>query len=52
MVQTLVAQRLEPVIVDVTPVNPEYMGDAGHEEIMVHAGLAEVCMAVDDIPKI
>ena len=34
------------------PGGSDAMGDAGHEEIMVHAGLAEVCMAVDDIPKI
>ncbi len=59
MVQTLVAQRLEPVIIDVNPKSREfarqqnlhlYLGDAGHEDILMHAGLAGVCMAVVTIP--
>jgi CPA2 family monovalent cation:H+ antiporter-2 len=59
ILETLVAQRLEPVIIDVNPKNLEYarqqelqfhVGDAGHEEILMHAGLAEVCMAVVTIP--
>lgn len=59
VVQALLAQRLEPVIIDVNPKNREYareqhlqfhMGDAAHEEILLHAGLAEVCMVVVTIP--
>ncbi|MGD8449386.1 MAG: cation:proton antiporter [Desulfobacterales bacterium] len=59
VVQTLLAQHLEPVIIDVNPKSREYarqqglhlhMGDAGHEEILLHAGLAAVCMAVVTIP--
>jgi CPA2 family monovalent cation:H+ antiporter-2 len=59
VVQTLVTQHLEPVIIDVNPENREYarqqgfhlyLGDAGHEDILIHAGLAEVCMVVVTIP--
>jgi CPA2 family monovalent cation:H+ antiporter-2 len=59
VVQTLVTQHLESVIIDVNPQNREYarqkglhlyLGDAGHEDILIHAGLAEVCMAVVTIP--
>ena len=59
VVQTLVAQHLEPVIVDINPKNREYarqqglhlyLGDAGHEEILIHADLGEVCMVVVTIP--
>ena len=59
VVQALVAQRLEPVIIDVNPKSREFarqqglhlhLGDAGHEEVLMHAGLAGVCMAVVTIP--
>jgi len=59
VVQTLIAQRLEPVIIDVNPKSRElarqqglhlHLGDAGHEEVLMHAGLAGVCMAVVTIP--
>jgi len=59
VVQTLVAQRLEPVIIDVNPKSIEYarqqslhlhLGDAGQEEILMHAGLPTVCMAVVTVP--
>ena len=59
VVQTLVAQRLEPVIIDVNPKSREYarqqslhlhLGDAAQEEILMHAGLSEVCMVVVTIP--
>jgi len=54
VVQTLVAHRLEPLLIDVNPKSREYarhqglhlqLGDAVHEEILMHAGLAGVCMA-------
>jgi CPA2 family monovalent cation:H+ antiporter-2 len=59
VVQTLIGQRLQPVIIDINPKSREYarqqdldihLGDAGHEEILMHAGLAEACMAVVTIP--
>ncbi|HHE74334.1 MAG TPA: sodium:proton exchanger [Desulfobacteraceae bacterium] len=59
VVKTLVAHRLEPVLIDVNPKSRDYarqqglrlhLGDAGHEEILMHAGLADVCMAVVTIP--
>jgi len=59
VVQTLVAQRLEPVIIDVNPKSREYahqqslhlhLGDAGQEEVLMHAGLPGVCMVVVTIP--
>lgn len=59
VVQTLVTQHLEPVIIDVNPKNREYarqqglhlyLGDAGHEDILIHAGLTDVCMVVVTIP--
>ena len=27
-----------------------HLGDAAHEEVLVHAGLADVCMAVVTVP--
>ena len=59
VVQTLKAQHLEPVIVDINPKNreyarqhglPLYLGDASQEDILTHADLAEVCMVVVTIP--
>lgn len=59
VVQTLVAHRLEPVLIDVNPKSRKYahqqglrlhLGDAGHEEMLMHAGLAGVCMAVVTVP--
>jgi len=59
VVQTLMAQRLEPVIIDINPKSREYarqhnlhlhLGDAAQEEILMHAGLSEVCMVVVTIP--
>jgi CPA2 family monovalent cation:H+ antiporter-2 len=59
VVQTLIAQRLKPVLVDVNPKSREYarqqglrlhLGDAGHEEVLMHARLADVCMAVVTVP--
>ena len=59
VVQTLVSHKLEPLLIDVNPKSREYardqglhlhLGDAVHEEILMHAGLAGVCMAVVTIP--
>ena len=59
VVQMLMAHRLEPVLLDVNPGSREYarqrdlqlhLGDAGHEEVLMHAGLAKVCMAVVTVP--
>jgi CPA2 family monovalent cation:H+ antiporter-2 len=59
VVQTLITHRLEPVLIDVNPKSREYarqqnlrlhLGDAGHEEVLLHAGLADVCMAVVTVP--
>jgi K+:H+ antiporter len=59
VVQTLLANHLEPVLIDVNPKSRDYarelglrlhLGDAGYEDILMHAGLAEVCMAVITVP--
>jgi CPA2 family monovalent cation:H+ antiporter-2 len=59
VVQTLVSNRLEPVLVDINPNSREYarqhnlrlhLGDASHEEVLVHAGLTGVCMVVVTVP--
>lgn len=59
VVETLVANRLQPVLVDVNPMSRNYagakglrlhLGDAGHEEVLIHAGLTGVCMTVVTIP--
>jgi len=59
VVQTLLAQHLEPVIIDVNPKSRDYarqqslhlhLGDAGQEEILIHAGLLDVCMVVVTVP--
>jgi CPA2 family monovalent cation:H+ antiporter-2 len=50
---------LEPIVIDVNPKSLKYgqqvgikvhLGDAGRDEILIHAGLSEVCMAVVTIP--
>ena len=59
VVETLMTHGLKPVLLDVNPMSREYasrhgldlhLGDAGHEEVLMHAGLAKVCMAVVTIP--
>lgn len=59
VVQMLIRHRLEPVLMDVNPKSREYarekslrlhLGDAAHEELLIHAGLADVCMAVVTVP--
>jgi len=59
VVKTLLAQRMEPVLIDVNPKSREYarqldlhlhLGDASREEILMHAGLSSVCMVVVTVP--
>jgi len=59
VVHSLKENLLEPIIIDVNPVNRSvalkmvvqfYPGDASSEEVLLHAGLAEVCMAVITVP--
>ena len=59
VVQMLLTHQLEPVLLDVNPKSREYareqglrlhLGDAAHEEVLMHAGLTEVCMAVVTVP--
>jgi CPA2 family monovalent cation:H+ antiporter-2 len=59
VVQTLMEHQLKPVLIDVNPKSRDYarqlglrihLGDAAHEEILMHAGLAEICLAVVTVP--
>jgi len=59
VVNHLMKNQLEPIIIDVNPQSrlaarkmgiKFYLGDASSEEILLHAGLAEVCMAVITVP--
>jgi CPA2 family monovalent cation:H+ antiporter-2 len=59
VVQMLLNHQLEPILLDVNPKSREYarqlglqlhIGDAGHEEILMHAGLARVCLVVVTVP--
>ena len=59
VVETFLERKLEPVVIDVNPKSREYaqqvgikihLGDASHEEILLHAGLSEVCMTVITVP--
>ena len=59
VVQMLLNHQLKPVLLDVNPESREYarqmglqlhIGDAGHEEILMHAGLAQVCLVVVTVP--
>jgi CPA2 family monovalent cation:H+ antiporter-2 len=59
VVEMLIAHQLKPVLIDVNPRSLKYanqqglrlhLGDAGREEVLMHAGLASVCMAVVTIP--
>ena len=59
VVELLLAQRMVPVAIDVNPQSRRYgekhgidvhLGDAGHEEILNHAGLESVCMVVVTVP--
>jgi len=59
VVQTLIKHRIEPILIDVNPRSRDYahqlglrlyLGDANNEEILMHAGLAEVCLVVVTVP--
>lgn len=59
VVQTLMERQLEPVVIDVNPHSRKFaqetgikihLGDATNEEILMHAGIQEVCMAVVTVP--
>jgi CPA2 family monovalent cation:H+ antiporter-2 len=57
--EALLARGLTPVVVDINPQSVKtgrtmgievHLGDASHEEVLVHTGLADVCMAVVTVP--
>ena len=59
VVHSLREGKLEPVVIDINPKSREFtketgvkvhLGDAGHEDILMHAGLSGVCMAVVTVP--
>jgi CPA2 family monovalent cation:H+ antiporter-2 len=59
VVDGLMESRLEPVVIEMNPEGREYekrlgievhLGDASHEDVLKHAGLSDVCMAVVTIP--
>ena len=59
VVHTLIKRQLEPVVIDVNPHNRKvaqqigikiHLGDAANEEVLIHAGIKEVCMAVVTVP--
>ncbi len=59
VVQMLLNHQLTPILLDVNPKSREYahqlglqlhIGDAGHEEVLMHAGLAQVCLVVVTVP--
>jgi CPA2 family monovalent cation:H+ antiporter-2 len=59
VVQTLMERQLEPVVIDVNPHSRKFaqetgikihLGDATNEEILMHAGIQKVCMAVVTVP--
>jgi len=59
VVESLLASQIEPVVIDVNPQSrligrdmgvKVHLGDAGLDEILLHAGLKSVCMAVVTVP--
>jgi CPA2 family monovalent cation:H+ antiporter-2 len=59
VVQTLLHGNLRPVLIDINPKSREFaeemgldihLGDADREEILRHAGISNVCMAVVTVP--
>ena len=59
VVHTLIEQKMEPIVIDMNPQSQDltqqvginvYLGDASHEDILIHAGLSGVCMAVVTVP--
>ena len=59
VVHSLIQKQLEPVVIDVNPHSRRvarrmdikvHLGDAANEEVLIHADLQEVCMAVVTVP--
>jgi CPA2 family monovalent cation:H+ antiporter-2 len=59
VVNGLMEAGLKPVVIEMNPAGREYeerlgievhLGDASHEDVLKHAGLSDVCMAVITIP--
>jgi CPA2 family monovalent cation:H+ antiporter-2 len=59
VVQSLLSQRIEPLVIDVNPQSrirgrnlgaKAHLGDAGQDEVLIHAGFKSVCMAVVTVP--
>jgi CPA2 family monovalent cation:H+ antiporter-2 len=59
VVDRLTAYHLQPLVLDVNPRGrhlaaqmgiPFYLGDAAQEEILLHAGLERICLAVVTVP--
>jgi CPA2 family monovalent cation:H+ antiporter-2 len=59
VVKALMERKLEPVVIEMNPRGRAHaeglgvrvhLGDASHEDVLIHAGLSEVCMAVVTIP--
>ncbi|MEW6671317.1 MAG: cation:proton antiporter [Thermodesulfobacteriota bacterium] len=59
IIEVLKEHRLEPIGVDLNPNSlatadelgiPVHLGDAASEEVLLHAGLSEVCLAVVTVP--
>jgi Trk K+ transport system NAD-binding subunit len=59
VVNGLMEAGLKPVVIDMNPAGRDYeerlgievhLGDASHEDVLKHAGLSDVCMAVITIP--
>jgi len=57
--EALLNRQLTPLVVDINPQSVRagqalgidvHLGDASHEDVLAHAGLAEVCMAVVTVP--
>ncbi len=59
VIEAFIEKKWNPVVIDVNPRSREYarkvgvkfhLGDACQEDILVHAGIAEACMAVVTVP--
>jgi CPA2 family monovalent cation:H+ antiporter-2 len=57
--QALIERNIEPIIIDINPQSRNtasqmgvqiHLGDARHEDILMHSGLSKVCMVVVTIP--
>jgi len=60
VVHALIKKQLEPIVIDVNPHSQRFaqqmdikvlLGDAANEEVLMHADLQEVCMAVVTVPN-